>query len=158
MEILALFPLALLVYSDAKYRFIDTRVLLCFSFLQVVAVLLGQGVETFFFRFIVNTFVLLFLFLGVALYFRLWKGKRPRELVHYVGMGDVFFLFSLVPALNPLPFARFVWIALCLSWLSWLFYFRRCSSSSIPLVSTVGVCHAMCVLLRRSFPFLFSAS
>ena len=158
MEILALLPLALLVYSDAKYRFIDIRVLLCFSLLQVVAVLLGQGLGIFFFRLIVNTVVLLFLFLGVTLYFRLWKGKRPRELLHYVGMGDVFFLFSLVPSLNPLPFARFVWGALCLSWLSWVFYFRRCSSSSIPLVSTVGVCHAMCVLVRRSFPFLFLSS
>lgn len=152
MELLAFFPLVFMIRSDFKERVIGLYPLLIFGILAAGSSGVMYGAEECLLRMVRNGAILLLLVACSILYLsvRYRGGMNPfRE---YMGSGDLWFLVCLLPSFGMLEYTRFLIVSFLFSLAWWGGYMGWGGKrGTIPLVSTVGICYVVYLLLRFTF-------
>ena len=147
MEMLLLWPLLVLIRSDFRERQVSVPVLLVFGSIQW-SICLAESGTTIFAERILENFILLAVWgmstvVGIR-WLRLGKG---RTWTGWIGKGDLAFLVCLLPVFPLRFFLFFLLSSLTISLIYWLIL-KESTSSTIPLVSMVGICYLPVLLFR----------
>lgn len=148
MVLSVLFPLAIMIYTDLRKRYIRLDCLVLFGALQLGNSLWQSGWR---YTMECTTVNLLFLFLwgGTAyLFFVTKKGFTCKRWQDYIGAGDILFLLLLTPVWCLRAYVIFLLTGAVASLVCHRVYFSRHTGQqgTLPLVGTLGLCYGLFVV------------
>lgn len=148
LRLLSIFPLSVMMVSDARNRTVSSWWLSAFGLILVVAGVVEDGWREALINIVCNFFVLLVMGASLLVYSKI----RKRSLMEMLGAGDVIFLAALTPAFGIEAYLRFLIVSAIFALLSWPL-FRRMQSgvTGIPLVTVFGVCFVILILFRAVY-------
>ena len=148
LRLLSIFPLTVMMVSDARSRTVSSWWLSAFGLGLVVAGLIEEGWRETLINIVCNLVVLLVM--GVSLL--AYSEMRKRPLMEMLGMGDVIFLAALTPAFGVEVFLRFLIVSAIIALVSWpLFRKMQPGLTGIPLVTVFGTCFVIFILFRAIY-------
>ena len=137
LRLLSIFPLTVMMISDARNRTVSSWWLSAFGLILVVAGLIEKGWRETLINIVCNLFVLLVIGVSLLAYSKM----RKRPLMEMLGIGDVIFLAALTPAFGVEAYLRFLIVSAILALLFWpLFRRMQPGLTGIPLVTVFGTC------------------
>jgi Flp pilus assembly protein protease CpaA len=145
LRLLSIFPLTVMMVSDARSRTVSSWWLSAFGLVLVVAGVVEEGWRVTLINIVCNLFVLLVIGVSLLAYSKM----RKRPLMEMLGIGDVIFLAVLTSAFGVEVYLRFLIVSAILALLSCPL-FRRMQPvlTGIPLVTVFGVCFIIFILFR----------
>ena len=148
LRLLSIFPLTVMMVSDARSRTVSSWWLSTFGLGLVVAGLIEEGWRETLINIVCNLVVLLVMGVSLLAYSKM----RKRPLMEMLGAGDVIFLAALTSAFGVEAYLRFLIVSAIIALLSWPL-FRKVQSglTGIPLVTVFGVCFVIFILFRAIY-------
>ena len=151
MEWLLLGPLAVLIDSDFRKRQVSLVLLLIFGILQASICLQEMDTVDFLHRTGLNFLLLVVWGAGISI----WAGLRHKlyrrpgfpDLNHLIGKGDLAFVLCFLPVFPLRGFLIFLLCAFALGLIYWLLFLSS-SGKTIPLVSMLGICYLLVLILE----------
>jgi len=145
LRLLSIFPLTVMMVSDARNRTVSSWWLSAFGLILVVAGLIEKGWRETLINIVCNLFVLLVIGVSLLAYSKM----RKRPLMEMLGAGDVIFLAALTSAFGVGEYLRFLIVSAIIALLSWpLFRKVQPDLTGIPLVTVFGVFFIIFILFR----------
>jgi len=138
ISLLILAPVVPMIVSDFYRRRVALAWLVAFTVLNVTITIILYDFNIFITNVLFNIAVLAYMACGVLLYIYI-KHKKVSTIKHYVGMGDVVFLFALTPIFEFYTFLYFL-IGSCIAALVWwgINYLINKKNRTIPFVGVLG--------------------
>ncbi len=148
LGLLSIFPLSVMMVSDARNRTVSSWWLSAFGLVIVVAGVVEEGWRVALINIVCNFFVLLVMGASLLVYSKI----RKRSLMEMLGVGDVIFLAALTPTFRVEWYLRFLIVSAILALLSWpLFRKMQPGLTGIPLVTVFGACFIIFILFRAIY-------
>ena len=148
LRLLSIFPLTVMMVSDARNRTVSSWWLSAFGLVLVVAGVIEEGWRETLINIVCNLFVLLVIGVSLLAYSKM----RKRPLVEMLGVGDVIFLAALTPTFGVEVYLRFLIVSSILALLSWpLFRKMQPGLTGIPLVTVFGASFVIFILFRAIY-------
>lgn len=148
LRLLSIFPLTVMIVSDARNRTVSSWWLSAFGLVLIVAGVIEGGWRETLINIVCNLFVLLVIGGSLLAYSKM----RKRLLMEMLGVGDVIFLAALTPAFGVEVYLRFLIVSAILALLSWpLFRKMQPGLTGIPLVTVFGACFVIFILFRAVY-------
>ena len=145
LRLLSIFPLSVMIVSDARSRTVSSWWLSAFGLILVVAGVIEEGWRETLINIVCNLFVIWVIGVSLLAYSKM----RKRPLMEMLGAGDVIFLAALTPVFGVEVYLRFLIVSSILALLSWpLFRKMQPGLTGIPLVTVFGVCFIIFILFR----------
>ena len=144
LRLLSIFPLTVMMVSDARSRTVSSWWLSAFWLVLVVAGVVEDGWRVTLINIVCNLFVLLVIGVSLLAYSKM----RKRPLMEMLGIGDVIFLAALTPVFG----VEFLIVSAIVALLSWpLFRKMQPGLTGIPLVTVFGTCFIIVILFRAIY-------
>ncbi len=138
--IAAAVPLAAMVISDFRKRNIGIAWLVLFYAITAASAVLAHGWRTALLNTAGNIVFLALLFGFLYIYIRVRK-NRFASFGKAIGLGDILFLPALAPVFGVRQFSLFLTASFIVTLVAWsILRLLGRAPSTIPLVSTVGIC------------------
>ena len=148
LRLLSIFPLTVMMVSDARNRTVSSWWLSAFGVTLVVAGVIDGGWRETLINIVCNLFVLLVIGVSLLAYSKM----RKRPLMEMLGAGDVIFLAALTSAFGVEVYLRFLIVSSILALLSWpLFRRMQPGLTGIPLITVFGACFVIFILFRAIY-------
>lgn len=148
LRLLSIFPLTVMMVSDARSRTVSSWWLSAFGLILIVAGVVAEGWRMALVNIVCNIVVLCVIGVSLLAYSKM----RKRPLTEMIGAGDVIFLAALTPAFGIEAYLRFLIVSAILALLSWpLFRRMQPGVTGIPLVTVFGVCFVILILFRAVY-------
>ena len=148
LRLLSIFPLTVMMISDARSRMVSSWWLSAFWLILVVAGVVEGGWRETLINIVCNLIVLLVIGVSLLAYSKM----RKRSLMEMLGAGDVIFLAALMPAFGVEVYLRFLIVSSILALQSWpLFRRMQPGLTGIPLITVFGVCFVIFILFRAIY-------
>lgn len=148
LRLFSIFPLTVMMVSDARSRTVSSWWLSAFGLGLVVAGLIEEGWRETLINIVCNLVVLLVIGVSLLAYSKM----RKRPLMEMLGIGDVIFLAALTPAFGVEVYLRFLIVSAILALLSWPLFRRMPPGlTGIPLVTVFGTCFIIFILFRAIY-------
>lgn len=147
MELLLLWPLLVLIRADFQERQVGVPTLLVFGIIQWGICLMDLEKSVFAERVAENFLLLVVWGISTGIWFRWFRRGRKSVWTRWIGKGDLVFFVCLLPVFPLRTFLAFLLVSFVFSLIYWLIS-RKSSSSSIPLVSMMGICYLPVLFFR----------
>lgn len=148
LRLLSIFPLTVMMVSDARSRTVSSWWLSAFGLGLVVDGLIEEGWRETLINIVCNLVVLLVMGVSLLAYSKM----RKRPLMEMLGIGDVIFLAALTPVFGVEVYLWFLIVSAIVALLSWpLFRKMQPGLTGIPLVTVFGACFIIFILFRAVY-------
>ena len=145
LRLLSIFPLTVMMVSDARSRTVSSWWLSAFGLGLVVDGLIEEGWRETLINIVCNLVVLLVMGVSLLAYSKM----RKRPLMEMLGIGDVIFLAALMPVFGVDAYLKFLIMSAIVALLSCpLFRKMQPGLTGIPLVTVFGACFIIVILFR----------
>ena len=147
-ELVLMLPLAALVVEDFRSRTVSLLWLIIFSVLSVIVSITVNGLWPMVVNTVSNLSLLLYMAIGIAIYFRIKHRHWLNPFKEYVGSGDALFLMAVAPMFG---LRDFLLLLICGSVFSllWMLLARLVCrrSKTIPFVATMGITLSAAIII-----------
>lgn len=148
LRLLSIFPLSVMMASDARSRTVSSWWLSALGLILVVAGVVEGGWRVALINIVCNLVVLLM----IGVFLLAYSKMRKRPLMEMLGVGDVIFLATLTPVFGVEVYLWFLIVSAILALLSWpLFRRMQPGLTGIPLVTVFGACFIIFILFRAVY-------
>lgn len=143
-------PIVMMIISDFRWRSVNLLWLICLFIVSVVVSILLGGIRDVVINVLTNCLLIIYLAVGVFLYFSIKARHWVNLLRCHFGVGDLIFLICLTPIFNIYHYLLFLTISFCITLALWGLcrLSGRINSTSIPLVSSVGIVFLVYIAIK----------